>query len=51
MGRCEGRVALVTGAARGMGRAEGRIFAQEGAQVVLCDVRDETMHVAYLDEW
>jgi len=40
MGRLEGKVALVSGAARGMGRAEAELFAAEGAKVVLCDVRD-----------
>ena len=38
MGRLDGRVAIVTGAARGMGAATARIFAGEGAHVVLADV-------------
>ena len=37
-GRLEGRVALITGAARGMGAAEARLFAAEGAKVVVTDV-------------
>jgi 3alpha(or 20beta)-hydroxysteroid dehydrogenase len=37
-GRLAGRVALISGAARGQGAAEARRFAAEGAQVVLCDV-------------
>src|SRR5579862_6676094 len=41
MGRLDGKVAIVTGAARGQGEAEARLFAQEGAQVVLADVLDE----------
>jgi 3alpha(or 20beta)-hydroxysteroid dehydrogenase len=41
MGRLDGKVALISGAARGMGRAEAELFAAEGARVVLCDVRDE----------
>src|SRR4051812_3924615 len=41
MGKLDGRVAIVTGAARGMGEAEARLFAAEGASVVLCDVRDD----------
>ncbi|MFC8868785.1 SDR family NAD(P)-dependent oxidoreductase [Streptomyces sp. NPDC057148] len=36
-----GKVALVTGAARGMGRAEAHLFAALGAQVVLTDVRED----------
>jgi 3alpha(or 20beta)-hydroxysteroid dehydrogenase len=41
MGRLEGKVALVTGAARGQGEAELRLFAAEGAKVVAADVRVE----------
>ena len=40
-GRLEGKVALITGAARGQGAAEARVFARAGATVVLTDVRDE----------
>ncbi len=38
--RLEGKVAVVTGAARGQGAAEARLFAREGASVVLTDVLD-----------
>lgn len=38
--RLAGKVALITGAARGMGEAEARIFAGEGAKVVVADVLD-----------
>ncbi len=38
MSRLENKVAIVTGAARGQGAAEARLFAAEGAQVVLTDV-------------
>ncbi len=38
MGRLEGKVAIITGGARGMGAAEGRLFAAEGATVYLTDV-------------
>jgi 3alpha(or 20beta)-hydroxysteroid dehydrogenase len=41
MARLDGKVALVTGAARGTGEATARRFAAEGARVVLGDVRDE----------
>ncbi len=41
MARLEGKVAIITGAARGQGEAEARLFAREGAKVVLGDVLDE----------
>ncbi|MEW2632818.1 SDR family oxidoreductase [Streptomyces sp. NPDC048389] len=41
MGKLDGRVVLVTGAARGQGEQEARLFAVEGAKVVLADVLDE----------
>jgi len=39
-GRLQGKVAIVTGAARGQGEAEARRFHAEGAQVLLTDVLD-----------
>jgi len=41
MGRLDGKVALITGGARGMGKSHVRHFVAEGARVVLGDVRDD----------
>lgn len=40
MARLEGKIAIITGASRGMGEATARLFAAEGAYVVLVDVLD-----------
>ena len=41
MGRLDGRVVIVTGAARGQGEQEARLFRDEGAEVLLADVLDD----------
>src|SRR5690242_20125529 len=38
MDRLVGKVAIVTGAAKGLGEADARLFAAEGARVILTDV-------------
>ena len=40
LGRLQGRVAIVTGANSGIGRATARLFAREGAKVVCCDIQE-----------
>jgi NAD(P)-dependent dehydrogenase (short-subunit alcohol dehydrogenase family) len=39
--RLEGKVALITGAASGMGAAQARLFASEGAAICVADINDE----------
>src|SRR5687768_9164093 len=41
MGRVSGKVVIVTGAARGQGEAEARMFVAEGAKVLMGDVLDD----------
>lgn len=41
MGRVDGKVAIITGAASGLGAADARLLAREGATVVLTDVNAE----------
>jgi SDR family mycofactocin-dependent oxidoreductase len=47
MGRMTGKVALVTGAARGQGRSHAVALAQEGASIVAVDLCDQIASVPY----
>jgi 3alpha(or 20beta)-hydroxysteroid dehydrogenase len=40
-GALEGKVAIITGASRGQGEADARLFADEGAKVLITDVLDD----------
>jgi SDR family mycofactocin-dependent oxidoreductase len=47
MGRVDGKVALVTGAARGQGRSHALRLAEEGAEIVAVDLCDQIQTVEY----
>jgi SDR family mycofactocin-dependent oxidoreductase len=47
MGQLDGRVALVTGGARGQGRTHAQALAAEGATVVVCDIAAQLASVPY----
>jgi 3-oxoacyl-[acyl-carrier protein] reductase len=44
--RYEGRVAIVTGAAQGLGRVIAKRLAEEGAKLVVCDIQHDRLEIA-----
>jgi SDR family mycofactocin-dependent oxidoreductase len=47
MGRVDGKVALVTGAARGQGRSHALRLAEEGAEIIAVDICEQIQSVQY----
>ncbi|MET4782196.1 mycofactocin-coupled SDR family oxidoreductase [Glaciihabitans sp. UYNi722] len=47
MGRVEGKVAFITGAARGQGRSHARRLAQEGADIIAIDACEDQPNIPY----
>jgi len=47
MGQLDGKVALITGGARGQGRSHAVTFAREGADIVVCDLAEQIETVPY----
>jgi NAD(P)-dependent dehydrogenase (short-subunit alcohol dehydrogenase family) len=41
--RYDGRVAIVTGTAQGLGRVVAKRLAEEGAKVVVCDIQEDRL--------
>jgi NAD(P)-dependent dehydrogenase (short-subunit alcohol dehydrogenase family) len=46
MGRLDGKIAIITGAASGLGEAQARLFVAEGAKVVMTDIQESGGSIA-----
>jgi 3alpha(or 20beta)-hydroxysteroid dehydrogenase len=46
MGRLDGKIAIITGAASGLGEAQARLFVAEGAKVVMTDIQESGRSIA-----
>src|SRR5260370_41010858 len=46
MGRLDGKIAIITGAASGLGEAQARLFVAEGAKVVMTDIQESGARIA-----
>jgi NAD(P)-dependent dehydrogenase (short-subunit alcohol dehydrogenase family) len=49
MGRVQGKITIITGGARGQGESHARLFAQEGASVLVTDTLDESGEAVALE--
>ena len=50
-GKLNGKVAIVTGAAQGMGRATAEMLAHEGANVVVNDIKEDSFFLKMKDKY